>query len=68
MKDWNRLKVGDKITFHWDEFDGSGSLHGRVAEVHADYVIVRIDGHGYWLDDDTQDMFCRGWVQEGVRK
>lgn len=61
MREWRNLKVGDRVSFHYNEFDGSGVLHGRVSEVSDTRAIVRIWGSDYWLDDDNKQMFSKGW-------
>lgn len=62
MREWKALKSGDRISFHWNDFDGYGVAHGRVTEVSTDHAVARIDGNNYWIDDETQNMFSKGWV------
>ena len=50
-------KKGRKTTWHWDEFDGSGSREGIITEVHEDHAIMEADGMHLWIDDDTAEMF-----------
>ena len=57
MDDWKRLHVGDKVVYHWNEFDGKGEMVGTVTEVEPDHVIVLADSMNLWLDDDTKNMF-----------
>lgn len=44
MADWRTWKKGRKTTWHWDEFDGSGSREGIITEVHEDHAIMEADG------------------------
>ena len=62
MRMWRTLRAGDKVSFHWNDFDGYGVIHGRITEVCKDHAIATIDGSSYWIDDDTQNMFTKGWV------
>ena len=57
MADWRTWKKGRKTTWHWDEFDGSGSREGIITEVHEDHAIMEADGMHLWIDDDTAEMF-----------
>lgn len=62
MRVWRTLKTDDKVSFHWNDFDGYGLAHGVITEVSTDHAIATIDGNVYWIDDDTQHMFSKGWV------
>ena len=44
MADWRTWKKGRKTTWHWNEFDGSGSREGIITEVHEDHAIMEADG------------------------
>lgn len=55
--DWKSLKVGDTVTFFWDEFDGSGRVTGQVASIEPDHAIIEADGMHLWIDENTEDMF-----------
>ena len=44
MTDWRTWKKGRKTTWHWNEFDGSGSREGIITEVHEDHAIMEADG------------------------
>lgn len=57
MADWRTWKKGRKTTWHWNEFDGSGSREGIITEVHEDHAIMEADGMHLWIDDDTAEMF-----------
>lgn len=62
MRTWKSLKMNDKVSFHFNDFDGSGILWGRVTEVCKDHAIMTYDGSNYWIDDDTAHMYSKGWV------
>lgn len=53
MTDWRTWKKGRKTTWHWNEFDGSGSREGIITEVNEDHAIMEADGMHLWIDDDT---------------
>lgn len=57
MKDWRMLSVGDKMLYHWNEFDGSGEFVGTVIAINKDHAIVEAIGMKLWLDDESQHMF-----------
>lgn len=55
-------KVGDKLIFIADEFDGYLEVRCTVTEVHEDYAIAIEDGvnpMSLWIDNDTAEMFKR---------
>ena len=55
--DWNE---GDVIRYHWNDFDGQGSLTGSLAAKYEDHAIVKTeDGQTLWIDDSTQNLFRR---------
>ena len=56
MADWRTWKKGRKTTWHWNEFDGSGSREGIITEVHEDHAIMEADGMHLWIDDDTAEI------------
>ncbi len=58
MVDIKKLKVGDRLTFFWDEFDGSGAIPGIVSSIEEDHAIVVADGQTLWLDSRNADMFA----------
>lgn len=63
MVEWSDLKVGDRVNHHWGEFDGKGVLNCYISSVHKDHAIAMdYDAIRYWIDDDTQHMFEKGWV------
>ena len=55
--DFLTIQVGDKAAFHWDEFDGRGTIYGVVTKTYPDHVIIQTDGEKLWCDDDNIDMF-----------
>lgn len=57
MKSWRDLKLGDKVIYHFEEFDGSYKAEGVVIEVYKDHAIVSIPDITVWYDDDSEDMF-----------
>lgn len=63
MRSWESLKVGDRVAFKCDEFDGHGILNMYVSSVHDDHAIAMdFDAQRYWIDEDTQHMFMKGWI------
>lgn len=59
MLDYRNLKIGDKLHFHSEEFDGVSDVNGVVTEVEVDHAIMKSDGISYWIDDYTADLFSR---------
>ena len=59
LREWRQCNIGDKLIYHWNDFDGSGSLAGIVTEKQPDHCIVTVGGMHLWLDDRTLDMFSR---------
>lgn len=62
MRAWRALRLGDKVSFHWSNYNDYGIIYGAVTKVCEDHVIATFDGDEYWIDDDNQNMFSRGWV------
>ena len=56
---WREWSIGDRIKWSWDEWDGKGSVIGIFAAKEEDHAIVEADGMRLWVDDGTQDMFCK---------
>ena len=63
MLNWRELKAGDKVTYGWNDFDGCGSIKCVIGEVFEGHAVAMSmeDREGYYLDDDTADMFRMGW-------
>lgn len=59
MKEWRNLELGETVTWHWNDFDGKGSVTGTITEVEKDHAILRADGMNLWIDDDTKENFTR---------
>lgn len=60
MKDWRKLKKGDLVHMHTEEFDGIGDWDGVITDVSADHAIMtEADGSRNWIDDDTAYLFRR---------
>ena len=53
VKNWRNKKLGDKLIYAWEDFDGSGSYEVIITEVHDDHLIAEHDDIHLWLDDDT---------------
>lgn len=54
---WRTWELGDEVSYYWDDFDGEGSVVGKVTEKRNDYLIVEADGMRLRCDDYTSDMF-----------
>ena len=56
--DYNGYKVGDKITYSTNDFDGKSSKDGVIKEVYPDHMIVDVPGVSdhVWIDSDSSDM------------
>ena len=52
---WTDAKIGDKILYHWEEFDGIGSVLGEVTAVYEDHLIFTADDLNYWMDEDIEN-------------
>ena len=63
MADWRTWKKGRKTTWHWNEFDGSGSRGGIITEVHEDHAIMEADGK-----DDINKEHCYALLLTLYRK
>ena len=60
MINWKTLHVGDKLTFHVTEFDGTTTIPGFVVtETCDDYAVAKSADMTMLVDDDTQHMFRR---------
>lgn len=59
MVDFRTLKVGEKLTYTVDEFDGYSQNKVVVTEVNEDHAIARLDDMNLWIDEDTEYMFSR---------
>lgn len=60
---WKTMEVGDRVTYHYTGFDGSGSLFCYITSVHEDHAIAMdYDAIRYWVDDETEYMFSKGWA------
>ena len=60
MINWKSLQVGDKLTFHVTEFDGTTTIPGfMVTETCADYAVAKGNGVTMLIDDDTERMFIK---------
>lgn len=57
MQNWKLWNIGDAILYHWDEFDGKGSLLGILVEKHEDHAIVEAAGMHLWVSNETIDLF-----------
>lgn len=63
MADWRTLGIGDRVSYRWNDPDGSGVLNCYISSTHEDHAIAMdYDAARYWVDDDTQHMFEKGWV------
>lgn len=52
-----QFKVGDKVRYHYNEFDGRGSFIAEVTQVYSDHAIAEARGMSLWIDDDTVYQF-----------
>jgi hypothetical protein len=52
-----KYHIGQKLIWHYEEFDGSGDVPCIVTEVHDDHAIAESDGMHLWIDDDMEYMF-----------
>lgn len=60
---WNSVRVGDRVTYRYNDFDGSGTINCYISSVHKDHAIAMdADAIRYWIDEDTQHMFSKGWI------
>lgn len=58
VESFNGYKVGDKVTYSTDDFDGKSSTESTIKEVYPDHMIVDVPGLSdhVWIDNDTMDM------------
>lgn len=50
-------KVGEKLMWVVNDFDGHSENICVVFEVHNDYAIAKCDGMSLWIDKDTEKDF-----------
>lgn len=63
MISWKNVKVGDAVTYEYNDFDGHGIVYCYISSVHNDHAIAMdADAIRYWVDADTQHMFSKGWA------
>lgn len=54
---WRKLKVGDRVLYIVNDFDGRGTFSGIITEKDESHAIAEVDGMHLWIDDSTEDMF-----------
>lgn len=56
--EFNGYKVGDKVTYSTNDFDGKSTSEGVIKEVYPDHMIVDVPGLSdhVWIDSDSSDM------------
>lgn len=52
-------RVGEKLMWVVDDFDGYSESPCIIAEVHDDYAIAKCDGMSLLIDKDTEESFKR---------
>ena len=61
MVNFRKLKMGDKLVYRWDDFDGYGQKDVIVTKIEDDHAIASytdlISTENYWIDDGTAEMF-----------
>lgn len=57
MLDFRTVKIGDRVKFTADDFDGRVEREGIVVKTDNDHAIVCADGMNLWLDDGTAYQF-----------
>lgn len=52
------MKIGQKVTYIVNDFDGHNEYTGTIKEIHSDHIIVDCPGISdhLWFDDDNMDM------------
>ena len=58
---WKNWKIGDKIKWSTNDFDGKTETIGVLTKMDEDHAIVEADGMHLWVDDDT----CENFTKEG---
>ena len=64
MVNYKKLKVGDKLVYRFNDFDGHGSFDAVVTEAHKDYALAMCDGMRMRIDNWTADMFVMKHTEE----
>lgn len=59
MVDYRKLKSGEKLKFHTEEFDGNFEVFGEVVDVYDDHATMTDYRDIYWIDDDTAELFYK---------
>lgn len=60
--DWKRWKLGDKVEYIWNDFDGSGSIEGIITKVEKDHLIMTASNNmNLWVDDNASGVFVKLW-------
>ena len=57
MRIWRSLKKGQKVKYHYRDFDGSGTIICEVTKVFFDHAVAAGNGMTLFIDDDTQLLF-----------
>ena len=57
MLDFRTVKIGDRVKFTVDDFDGRIEREGIVVKAEDDHAIVYADGMDLWFDDTTAYQF-----------
>lgn len=59
---WREWTVGERVTYEYNDFDGSGKIPCYISSVHNDHAIAMdADAIRYWVDNDTEHMFHKEW-------
>lgn len=61
MKNWQTLKVGERVVFAGEEFGLAFREEGIVTEAADDHMIVESNGMHLWLDDFNADLFTKSF-------
>lgn len=51
------MQIGDTVKYAYSEFDGFGTVIGKITEIYDDHIIMAHDGIDYWFfNEDIGNM------------
>lgn len=57
-KHFHEIMLGDFGTYHYEEFDGNGTVIGGVTKTEADHFILTSNGVNYLIDEELYEKSC----------
>ncbi len=57
LRNWRSLKVGDRVHYYGEDFDGKWDYICEIIRVDEDCAIAEWDDVKLHIDDETADLF-----------